>query len=49
MCSWADSQAHTIGDSSLLSALVAVQLSGGFSAARAAKDRLKSQAFLTVW
>lgn len=49
VCSWADSQTHMIGDSSLLSTLVAVQLSGGFSAARAAKGRLKSQAFLTVW
>lgn len=48
VCSWADSQTHMIGDSSLLSTLVAVQLSGGFSAARAAKGRLKSQAFLTV-
>lgn len=49
MCSWANSQAHTIGDSSLLSALVAVHLSGGFTAAPAARGRLKSQAFLTIW
>lgn len=34
-----------IGDSRLLSALVVVHLLGGFAAARAAKGRLKPQAF----
>lgn len=38
-----------IGDSRLLSALVVVHLLGGFAAARAAKGRLKPQAFLTIW